>query len=305
MARPKKVQPTAPVVEVATREIVIPKISAKAMSKDVGPLAIAALAQSLGDDQKAVALAQGAERKRYEVLSSLTLAISKAAKADPSIDLTATTRVGPEGTRAMGVLNDQLGIALGFREVAEVKGKQRLVYAKAVAQYFPQTGEDKDLPEVKRKGSFRSNFLTTLKKAAMTALGLNERGIDAKYDKKEGTLMLAGPEIKKQFGQPSVLLNEVQRPQKGNEKIELKEKPSFTAIAAKAAEAHGKVINRTSNTRGGAAQAVANPGLAFATICKGMIQALERTKDPSPAVIKHAQSVESALDIWLGNWAKE
>lgn len=306
-AKPTMTAP-APSAAKAPHQEIIPSIKKGALSKDVGPAAIVALAMSYTDEQKALQLSQGADRKRYEVLSSLTLAISKAAKADTSIDLTATAKVGSDGQKAMNVLNAQLGLALGFREVIQVgkgdKVKDKIVWAKSVAQYFPMPGEDKDLPEVKRKDSFRGNFMTTLKKAAMTALGINERGIDAKMDKKEGTLMLSGPEVKKQFGQPSVLLNEVQSIAKGDEKVKLTEKPSFTAIAARAGEAHGKPVHRGSNTRGAAAQSVANPGLAFEAICKSMTQALERMKSPTEAVIKLVQGVESAVDLWLSNNAK-
>lgn len=290
---------------------VIPSIKKGALSKDVGPLAIKTLAQVFDDEAKVAQLAHGAEKSRHIVMANLTQAIVKAAKADQSIDLTATVASGDKAAKAMGTLNDQLGIALGFREVVTVgegdKAKQKIVWAKSVAQFFPVQGDDKDAPEVKRKNTFRGNFVTLLKRCGMTALGIIERNIETSVDKKAGTLMLSGPEIKKQFGTPSVLLNEKQTVQnaKGDD-VKLTEKPSFTAIAAKAAVDHGKVINRTSNTRG-SQQTLANPGLALDGICTSMVQALDRLKAPNvtKAQIASVKKVESAIETWLTNNDKE
>lgn len=299
-----------PTVAKAKNEIIIPKIAKGALSKDVGPVVIKQLATAWDDDVKIEQMKVGSEKMKYSALAALTQACVKAARADDSIDLTATTKSGPDGQKAMGVLNDQLGLALGFREVVTVgegdKAKQRIIWAAAVKQYFPVSGEDKGLPEVKRKDTFRGNFMTQLKKAAMTALGIVDRDIEVKMDTKAGTLSLSGPEIKKQFGAPSVLLNEKQTVQnsKGDD-VKLAEKPSFTAIAAKAAEAHGKHVNRSSNTRGAATQSLTNPGLALDGICTSMIQALDRLKEPSKGQIESVKKVESAIDVWLSNNEKD
>lgn len=292
-------------VPAPAKEITVPKIKASAMSKDVGPAAVIALFKADQDVAQATALTAGAERKRYDTKTSLTLAIVKAATADKSIDLTATAKPDKEGKAAMSVLNDQLGIALGLREVVDnAEGKPRVVWSKAVRQYFPLAGEDRKDPAVKRKETFRGNFVTQLKNCALVALGILDNGMTAKANKEHGTLQLSGPAVKKQFGMDNVLLNEtkVQKDAKGKE-VELAEKASFTAIAAKAKEDHGGTARRGSNTRGAAATAKASalsPDKALAGICSAMVDALQKVKTPSAAMVEEVRKVENAIDQWLG-----
>lgn len=296
--------------EKETTVALIPRVNSKALSKDVGPAAVKLAFQSETDAVKAQQLGEQAKKSKYAVMAMLTQAIVKAARADKTIDLTATAKSGPDGAKAMNTLNDQIGLALGLREVITVgegdKAKEKVVWTAAVKAFFVPDTADKDSDLYKKVTAFRGNFVTQMKRAAMAAMGIVTRDIETKIDKESGTLLLSGPEIKKQFGQPSVLLNErqtVANTKKGGDDIKLKEKPSFTAIAAKAKEAAGGApVNRSSNTRGAAAQSVSNPGLALAGICKAMIEALQRTKDPTKAMIQSVKSVESTVELFLSNW---
>jgi hypothetical protein len=305
MAAKQKLVAPDPVVETAVS--IIPKIKAGAMSKDVGPIVIAGLAQAYADETKGRELITGAQSKTYNLLAQLTQAIVKAAKADTSIKLSVASGTD---AKAQGLLNDQIGIALGFRDVITVgsgdKTKQRVTYAKSVAQFFPMPNEDKQSDAYKRKTTMRSNFLHMVKKCELAADAIIQQDMDVKMDKASGSLMLSGPAVKKQFGQASVVLNEKQTvtDSKGNE-TKLNERPSFTALAAKAKESHGGTIHRGSNTRGDAATQLSNPGQALNALCKSVIEMLARVKNPGPAQITSVKQVESAIDTWLTNWAKD
>lgn len=286
MAKAAKV--AAPKKEEETKAIV-PVLKAGALSTDVGPFVVKNWATSIADTEKGEELIASANKKRYDLNAKLTLAIVKAAKADKSIDLTATTKMGPEGTKAMSLLNDQLYLALGIK-VAVKKGKgdkqaETLVYAPSVASYFPARGESEEAARPKK--TLRSNLSHTLKKCSQAALAVIERGITAKYDTAEGTLLLSGPSIKKDFGVDKVHLNEKQKVpgKKEGETIELKEKPSFTAIADMAARDHGTALRRGSNTRGKNAVGGDKKGSGAS-----LINPLDALKQMSASVIKICES---------------
>lgn len=289
----------------ATSTAVIPTIKASAMSTDVGPMVISGLATAYDDESKGRELIAGAQAKQYTLLSTLTQGILKAAKADKNIVLGIASGTDP---KKQSFLNDQIGIALGFKEVVTVgsgdKQKQRVAYASTVTKFFPMPSDDKNSPEYKRKATTRSNFLHMLKKCQQAAEGILMANMDAKMDKVSGTLLLSGPGVKKQFGVESVLLNEKQTvtDKKGVE-TKLTEKPSFTALAAKAKEAHGAPIHRGSNTRGAGAQ-LSNPSEALSALCKSVTDMLARVKEPKKAQIEAVKSLDSAIETWLMNWDK-
>ena len=105
-------------------------IKKSALSVDVGPRVIHAM---FGMEERVGALVEELHTlrgvKRYEQLSELTLAVAKAARADNNIDLAATYS---GDKKAMEKLNDQLGIALGFREVKSNVDRNGLTYEVAV-----------------------------------------------------------------------------------------------------------------------------------------------------------------------------
>jgi hypothetical protein len=279
----------------------VPVISAKAMSKDIGPLVLKQWAQMYDTEQEVEKVLMQVDAKRYDLLSHLTVGIVKAARNEKSIDLTVAFMDGPEGAKAMGHLNDQIGLALGFKEVQTInqgtpQEKKRVAWSKDVASIVLASPEEKGTPAGKRKETIRSNFGHALKKCIRTACGIIENKIDAKMDKKEGTLLLSGPAIKSQFGAPSVHLNEKQKvlDEEGKVVRELTERPSFTAIAAKAAEAHGAVVKRGSNTRG--KKIITNPTQALADIAKSFISIVNKIGTPNDKQIEVLKGVRDVLD---------
>lgn len=283
---------------------VIPVIKKGALSVDVGPIVIAGLAKAYDDEDKAKQLMAGVDSKRYDLLAQLVLGIAKAAKADGSIDLKATVMSGSDGSKAMGLLNDQLGLALGFKEVKTVvKGDtkaEKIVYSEKVRHFFPMPGEDKNDAAVQRKATLRSNFVHMLKKASMTALNVIERKIDVKMDKAAGTLLISGPEVKKQFGAASVHLNEKQtvKNAKTGEEQKLTQRPSFTALATQAAIAHGKAVKTGSNTRG-QGQQLTNPTAALQGLSKAVVKACENIQQPNDKQIEALEAMQSAIETTL------
>jgi hypothetical protein len=179
------------------------------------------------------------EAKRYQALARTTLAIVKAAKADDRIDLSAAFT---KNKRRMQTLNDQIRVVLGISQARESDGK--VVLKGAAAKYFPTGAEDSSSEEFKRKETFRGNFATMLKRAAQAAAGIITMDAKVAFDKsKGGTLALAGPAVAKHFGTERIVLDEAKR--EGQ-----REKPSYTAVAAIAANELGVVMPRGSNTRG-------------------------------------------------------
>lgn len=256
--------------------LVIPKIAKGALQLDVGPMVIAGFAKTGADMEQATNMLQGARAKQYDLQAMLVNAICKAATVDKSIDLSVAFG---EDTKPKAHLNNQIGLALGWRAVYEEKGKQVIGYSKTVAKYFPQQGVEKDSPEYKQAATFRTNWSHRLTQCIQVACGILDKGMTASIDKETKTLRLAGPEIKKQFGSDSVLLNEKQTQQnKKGEDVKLKEKPSFTAIAVKAGEAHGKTTLRGGHGTNRSRVSV-DPGKALEELAKAVVSALEKLKD--------------------------
>jgi hypothetical protein len=280
-------------------QALVPHLKTGALSKDLGPVVVASLAKSYQTEIEAKAALVQVEGKRYETLSQMVLGIVKAAKADTGINLAVAFA---DDKAAKQYLNDQACVALGIKEVVTVgkddKTVQRCTWAKGVASYFPARGDDKDAEETKRKATFRSNFIHTLAKCLKTAAGIVESDTKAEMDKKAGTLRLTGPAVKKQFGQPSVLLNEKQNIEANGKDVKLTERPSFTAIAAKAAEAHGKIVHRGTNTRGTVIES--DPGKSVQSICKSLVQAIGKLeKEPDKATQEALEGVQTAIEDYL------
>lgn len=284
-----------PKTDKVQREMVT--VKSGALSVDIGPMVIAGLAKSWDVEQKANAMLMEVESKRYDLLSQTTAAIVKAVKADDSIDLSVAFKGDP---KLMNVLNDQLGIALGFREITvgvDAGGNEikRVATAKAVAKYFPGPKDDKNSQEYKRKSTLRSNFLHMVKKCAMAASGLIESDTQFVQDKESGTLQISGPAVKKAFGQETVLLNEKQVVGEGENSVKLAQKPSFTAVAKMGAEAAGKVLPQRSQT--GISGAAVNTGEAVQKIAKSLADVCAKLKLPADEATKKALAIAlNAID---------
>jgi hypothetical protein len=271
----------------------IVKVNPKAMQVEVGPKVIGMLDRALTDADKAFDYAESAKSKKYDALANMTMGIFNAAKADTNIDLSAAF----SGDRKrMEKLNNQLGIALGYREVTTVadgdRQVQRVVLAKSVARYFPSATENKDSPEYQRKNTFRSNFTTTVKQCAQAAEGLRQANVKAEIDEKAGTLRISGPKVKEVFGQDNVLLNE-NASQFGKEKDKvLTAKPSFTAIRALGGDAHDAPVHRGTNTRGTTIGASApkptDPDTNMVSLAHMLIQGLGKLEGPVSDKVREA-----------------
>ena len=302
------------------------RVKKTALSLDVGPRVIHALFKTeVRKSEITEELAQINRMKGYEQLSELTSAIVKAATADHGIDLTVTFS---GDTKQMEKLNDKLGIALGFREVKTATDKNGIQYeavvvSPSVADCFPMPGEtEENCPTFTRKKTFKSNFITQLKKCAMAAHAIIDQKIVTKYDAKAGTLLISGPAVKKHFGQERVLLNEKKTVGEGDAKVELSEKPSFTALANIGGASHGVAPapgaggahhrgNQPGTVGGTLASAASKAstvtgkeGLdaAIITICKSLNTALDKMKEPlSKHAIASLEEVKNTIEVRLAN----
>jgi hypothetical protein len=281
----------------------IVKVNPKAMQVDIGPKVIGMLDRALQEQDKAMDLVESSRAKKYDALANMTHGILNAAKADTNIDLSAAF----SGDRKrMEKLNNQLGIALGWREMVTVadgdRQVQRVVMAKSVARYFPSATENKDSPDYQRKNTFRSNFTTTVKQCAQAAEGLRHANIKSEIDEKAGTLRISGPKVKEMFGQDNVLLNE-NASQMGKDKV-LNVKPSFTAIRAIGGEGHDAPVHRGSNTRGTTIGASApkptDPDTNMVSLAHMLIQGLGKLEGPVSDKVREAlQQVTNAVQARL------
>jgi hypothetical protein len=279
--------------------VVIPTVSAKAMSKDVGPRVALGMAQVAETEAEAKKLLAGVDSKRYDLLAQLTQAIVKAANNDKGIDLSKTFS---GDLKEVNMLNDKLGIALGFREVVTIgegdKARERVVTAKALEQIWPRQGETaNNSPEYKRKSTVRSNFLHALKKCAQAAEGIRSKDLKVSLDKESGTLRLSGPNIKSTFGEDSVLLNEKQTIGEGDKAVKLLAKPSYTSIANMGAEAHGKVLKtRVQSGIGHAGSSGVDPVTAFVSVCSALVKGIEKLgAKPDAKCVDALRSVQNAI----------
>jgi len=288
-----------PKEDAATSAALIPVVNPKALSVDVGPKVLQTLAAYSRDERQVRELQQSMEAKRYDALSNLTAAIVKAATADKTIKLDVIFA----GSKLDKIkLNNQLGIALGFKSVMTVgkagAEKKRVEWAPSVADYVkPQKDDPEDIG--RQKSTVRTNFAHMLTKCTQAAIGIIDDGIKVNMDKATGTLLLSGPAVKSHFGEATVLLNEKQTvktlDKKGNVTGEkkLKVKPSFTEIARRAAEAHGKVHAKRVDSR----TVTVDPQKHVTELCNLLVKSLEKlTGEPSEGLKKALESAASAID---------
>lgn len=286
-----------------TRELIVVKTGA--LSLDVGPTILATLDKTAKDEAKAQTILSEVSDKRYDALSNLTLAVIKAAKADPSVSLAA---VFADDRKAISKLNDQLCIAIGLREQIEVNNVPRVVWNKAANKYFPTAKDkkpDKDgkmvmTPDGIRKATFRSNFLHMLKKCTGAALGIIEKDIKADITE-TGTLRLSGPAVQQRYGASSVVLDGKQKVISGDKTTELKAKPSFENVKKIAEEARGVVSAPGGRPDSRAKTIDVTSDEAFTSLCRTMIAALEKlptklTKAQSTGVQNVFNAIDKVID---------
>jgi hypothetical protein len=283
-------KPAKAAKEAPSQELV--EVNSKAMSADVGPMIVASLADTYKVEQEAHDKLQQIERKRYDLLSNTTQAIVKAYMADDQIDPASAFSADK---KTVQYLNDQIMIALGVKEYQDVKGKQKLVYAKSVAKYFPAAKDPKGDPKTQQKATLRSNFIHMLKKCQQAATAIVDNDIETELDKESGTLLISGPIVAKVFGAEEVLLNEKQTvaASNGAEPTTLKERPSFQALANIAAQDHGVVMKKRGDAR---VQTVTDPEVAIESLCHTLVQAVSKLKVPTERQRKALESAQSAID---------
>lgn len=272
-------------------------INPAALSITVGPTVIAGLAKTYKEEAKAHAMLEGIKTKRYDLLSDTTLAIVKLLKSDKSVDMSAPFS---DDKKANTKFNEQVMIALGVKEYVDTgKGRKKLEYTKAVSKMFP-TAKDQG-EELQAKKTLRSNFVHMLKKCAQTAVSLVEKKIEATRDDASGTLKISGPAVMENFGAKEVLLNEKQTVKTGDkpgDSMQLKEKPSFQAVANLAAADHGAVTKKGSSDRTN--KVVTDPEQAIASLADMMVKAISKLNGKaSDATRKALEGVRSAIDKLL------
>jgi len=270
-------------------------IKANAISADVGFIVIEGLSKAYQEEAKANAIIDAVRSKRFDLLAMTTQAIVKAAKADDTVNLAAAFKDDKKG---QALLNDQLGLALGFREVTTVgegdKAKQKIGYAKSVLKFFPGPKDDKKAPATVQKATTRSNFLHMLKKCAQAAHGIVVNDLTVTKDKASGTLRLAGPSLKSTFGADSVLLDEKLTVRNGESETKLKEKPSFTAIGRMGAAAEGAVLQ--TRKQSGVSGTAVDTDTAVQSVCNTLVSALAKiTTKLAPKTVENLKAVQTAI----------
>jgi len=269
-------------------------VKSGAMSTDVGPAVVMGLAKTYEQEEKANEMLNQVKGKRYDLLSNTTLAIAKAFKADDTISAASAFSADKKEVQK---LNDQLLIALGIREYADVKGKQKLVYSKTVSRYFPGPKDEKGKPETVRKATLRSNVIHMIKKCAQAAVTIHEKGVKASMDPESGTLRISGPEVQKTFGASEVLLNEKQTVQHGETATQLSERPSFQALANMSAADHGATTKQGSSDRTN--KVVTDPEAVIEQLCKQLVTAIGKLKEVTERQKVALESAASAIDAKL------
>jgi hypothetical protein len=269
-----------PVIPVAGA--VIPHINPKALQKELGPTIIRMLAGAEKDKQSLDELRQQIGRKQYEAIAKLTAGVLHVAKNDSNVSLADHFASGDGSDKKRMALNETLYLALGMKEVIKVgtgtAQADRVVWARSCKDYLPQYGEATDTVEYDRKNTFRTNLAKQLNKAAGAALDLMKRKIDARVDETQGTLLISGPEVQKQFGVPQVALNEKQNVENdAGLKVTLKEKPSFQALYNNAAKSEGLVVKSKSSDRTN--RPIVDPSAAIVELSTVMLNAMGRVKE--------------------------
>jgi len=280
-----------------TETAVVVSVKSGALSVDVGPQVIAGLSKAYDDEAKANAIIDQVRTKRFDLLSMTTQAIVKAAKADDTINLAVAFKDDKKG---MALLNDQLGLALGFREITTIgegdKAKRKIGYAKAVLKYFPGPKDDKKSQGYTQKSTTRTNFLHMLKKCAQASHAIVVNDLTMKKDAASGTLLLEGKGLQGTFGADRVLLDEKLTVKNTEGEVKLKEKPSFTSIARMGAAAEGKVLQQRKQS--GTASTAVDVDTALQSICNTLTSALGKLAAGTkllPKTVELLKAVQAAV----------
>jgi hypothetical protein len=294
----KASQKTAP--KAAPSNKAVGFLASTAMSAGVGEKAIMAFQNIKEGIAEIKAIESENIAKRSETLKSLTMAFVKAARADTSIKLSDVHSKDDATSRAVKV---KLEVAIGIRVATpNAEGGYKTEYAPWTADYFPQTGENKKDPDIRKKETFRTNFSTVFKKAIMSADGIVQKGI-AITETKDGLLQLEGKAIKERFNQDVVVLNEKQTVMVGDKEVMLAKKPSFTEIARISADAAGTVIT----TRVQSAAKLGGAKVTEADIIAGieaMTKTIQGLKDIGDKLASAIETLQEACETAIAENVK-
>lgn len=262
----------------ATKAVAIVLPNSKAMSTDVGAKIVSAFVSVFEQDKQIAEMTRDVDKRRHDVLASMTSAIVKAANNDPNIDL---TDVFSGEQKKINALNQLLMLAMGIQEVVTV-GKegaktQKVQYTKEVAKFFPTAKDEKGSEAHSKKVTQRTTFLHQLKRTIQAAHAIREENITFKTDQATGTLAISGKTVEKHFGVPAVIVNEKQTIETGTgdnvQKTKLKVKPSFTELARIGAAVAGKAVQGRTQ-RSTAPTGVVASDKALINIAKEFVKAL-------------------------------
>lgn len=277
---------------------VIPHINPKALQKDLGPQIIKMFAGIDEAKEKLEALRVEIGNKNYAAIAKLTKGVYDVSKADPNVAL--ADHFGGDDKKKQ-FLNESLYLALGMKEVIKVgtgaNQTDRVVWSKAVKDFLPQYGEATDTPEYERKNTFRTNLSKQLNKAIGAALDIHKRKLDARFDEGAQTLVISGPEVKKQFGVPEVALNErVTVTNADGMQMKLLEKPSFQSLYNKAAASEGLPTASKSNDR--TRRPITDPSAAIVELATVFLNAVGRAKpdELTKPAIEALTKIRDAID---------
>lgn len=257
---------------------VIPHVNPKAMQRDLGPQIVRMFAHVEEGKRELEELKAEISGKNYAAIAKLTKGVFDVAKADPNVAL--ADHFSDDGKRKL-YLNEALYLALGIKEIIKVgtgdSQVDRVVWAKSLKEFLPQYGEPTDTLEYEQKNTFRSNLAKQLNKAIGAALDIQKRKLEVRFDDKAQTLAISGPEVKKQFGLPEVMLNEKVSVQNDDGVIvKLKEKPSFQSLYNTAAASEGQHVKSGSNTRG--PRPITDPSAVIVDMSTVFLNALGRAE---------------------------
>lgn len=285
----------------------LPPVKAAALQRQLGPMIAKGITQFVEGDQELKAQRALQTERDYVLSSSITEACVNAARADQSIDL--TVMLGKDAA-AKAAHNKKIYYLLGLKDIV-MRGKEGK--QEAVFDWDPKTEvgkylgvSEKDPPEVKaKKDQYRANLSTLLTKCQKAALWLLEaKGVNFKHDNDTGTLMLTGPGVQGIYGAPVVLVNQkAEQPLRDAEgkdmgsTVNLKAKPSFTDMARRAAESHGKVMVPRADSR---MKQFDDKHAQVVHMCDLFIKTLEKYEDPNDAATKALESVMTAIEQTLG-----
>lgn len=287
--------------------VAAPVLKPGAMSVDLGP----AIAQSIAKFTEADAELQRQKadfnERDYKVSAMITTACVKMTLADPTVDFTVI--MGKDKV-AKEELNKRVYFGLGLKEMSTrgKAGKEEQVFdwvkSTAVGQLLGDN--EKDTPEIKaKKSDYRKNLMHKLAQCQKAALFLIEnKNIKATHHEESGTLLLTGPGVQSIYGAPTVLLNQsVKQPLRdaeGNDqgsKVQLKAKPSYTDLARRASEAHGKVIMTRADSR---PKQFDDQHAQVVHFCDMFMKILEKYQSPNEAATKALEDLANAIEETLG-----